>query len=706
MTPSFKEVCIKWYCLLLSRYFPEESKGGNFIKKLAYSFALFSAKREGFLPFFFSSNEKMFNSLVINEQYKMRLENLSDSPNESDQFHINTSTTTVVFFRSGDSIHLERALDSINNQTCKNFQLIIIYRKSSDKSLDNIVMVKKLGFAKIIQEKKDEKLVDVLNKTISELNTEYVIFLDDSGILQPNAISSILTIADKEKPDLIYADEDSIDSNNVRTEPFFKPNWSPHLLLSSNYIGKFTVYKTNLIKSINGFDNSLDCNEYDLLLRACEKSSEIYRIPQVLFSNFKDISKNDYDNNSHKTAIQRHVERKKIPAIVELAKSGQYKLSPRLVDTPLISIIIPTKDNLKKLKKCLDSISKSTYRNHEIIIVSNSKSKETWKFLNASGHKVLEYNKEFNYSKINNFATKYANGEYLLFLNDDTEVITNDWLESMLLYSMQDDVGVVGSLLLFPKSVFYKLSIQHAGVSMGIAGPTAHSFGYCHFKEKHYRDFDKVVRNVSAVTAACMMIRKDVFGKVNGFDERFVIAFGDIDLCLRIRHLGYQIVYNPDVKLYHYESSTRGTLNPLDDNISFITRWEEDTISGDRFYNPNLSHLARNFRINPYFSEEHALSLLLEIHFFRNDLQQLFPDIDDSIAGLIDWAAIKGVSSDFCRTALLPYNKYYKENCSKNVRSLAEAIYLFNHDIKLQSKFPEVFSGKYENLSNHFDFNP
>jgi hypothetical protein len=153
--------------------------------------------------------------------------------------------------------------------------------------------------------------------------------------------------------------------------------------------------------------------------------------------------------------------------------------------------------------------------------------------------------------------------------------------------------------------------------------------------------------------------------------------------------------------LYHYESSTRGTLNPLNDDLLFITRWEDYIISGDEFYNPNLSHLARNFRISPYFSQEPALSLLLEIYFFRTDLQQLFSDIRDNITELIDWAATKGVSSDFTRTALLPYNKYYRDKCSKKVMPLAEAVYEFNHNIEWQTKFPEVFAGRYERLLSH-----
>jgi GT2 family glycosyltransferase len=706
MVANFKEICVRGYHFLLSRYFPETSKGRNFIKGCVYSISLFWAKRNGFLPFFFSNKEKIFNCISTTKQYKIGLENTPTLSLQSSQLNKDDhpkANITIIFFTNESKKHLEQSLNSIYSQTHNNFDLIIIGGETESKLLENSLTDKTIKHVKVIPIRQNSNVVNILNKIISDTITEYITFLDNTGIIQLDAIQQTLTIAEKEKFDIIYADEDVIELNNTRTNPFFKPNWSPYLSISKFYVGKFIIYKTNLLKSIKGFDDSLPkCNEFDLFLRASEKSSKIYRLPKILFSNFANTSK---DFNAYKTAVLKQLQRKKIPAIVEITSDGNCKLIPKLENIPLVSIIIPTKDNLNKLKKCLDSISKSTYKNYEIVIVSNSKKEKTWKFLYACGHKILQYNEPFNFSKINNFATKNVNGDYLVFLNDDTEVITNEWLESMLLYSIQKDVGVVGSLLLFPRSPFYRSSIQHGGVLIGIAGPTNHSFGYCNFKEKNYHDFDKVVRNVSAVTAACMMVRKDVFDKMNGFDENFTISFGDIDFCLRCRQLGYQIIYNPNVMLYHYESSTRGVTSPLNDDIAFRTRWEDYIILGDEFYNPNLSHLARNFRINPYFSHEPALALLFEIYFFRIDLQRLFPDAKNNIIMLIDWAATKGVSSDFCRIVLLPYNKYYRDNCSDKVKEIVEPIYLFNNDIKLQLKFSEVFAGKYENLLSYFNTN-
>ena len=266
---------------------------------------------------------------------------------------------------------------------------------------------------------------------------------------------------------------------------------------------------------------------------------------------------------------------------------------------------------------------------------------------------------------------------------------------------MQRNVGVVGSLLLFPKSKLYLDAIQHAGVTLGIAAPAIHSFCFAHYTEQNNLNFDKISRNVSAVTAACMMIRKDIFDEVNGFDEKFIVSFGDTDICLRIREKGYQIVYCSDSKLYHAESVSRGRLHPLVDEIEFLNRWEDYIISGDEFYNPNLTHINRNFRIAPHPSEIPAISLLKEIFYFRDDLKKEIPDYDKKIEEMIDWAAIKGVTADIARSALVPYNKFYLNNSSEKVKKVAEIIYKFNHSVELQKKFPEVFSGRYDKLLSY-----
>ncbi|GEM_PF-5611209 len=366
---------------------------------------------------------------------------------------------------------------------------------------------------------------------------------------------------------------------------------------------------------------------------------------------------------------------------------------------PLVSIIIPTKDNVHKLNNCIKSIKDSTYKNLEIIIVTNSRNKETLNFFEKLNYKTLRYDEPFNYSKMNNFAVKHAIGEYFLFLNDDVEAITANWLESMMSYAMHDNVGVVGSLLLFPKSPFYESTIQHAGILIGVGGPATHAFSFSHYDKPQYQNLHKISRKVGAVTGACMLIKRIVFTEVGGFDEKFTVVFGDVDICLRIRQKGYDIVYDADAKLYHHESSSRGLIHPVDDEILFLKRWEESILKGDDCYDQGRSMIHRDFCPSPFPTNIPAITLILEIYFFREDLQKRFRGVNnENYQSLIDWAATEGITKDIARSLLLPYNRFYKDNSSEKVRKLANEIYQFNFDLKKRSMFPEVLEGKYQRL--------
>lgn len=366
---------------------------------------------------------------------------------------------------------------------------------------------------------------------------------------------------------------------------------------------------------------------------------------------------------------------------------------------PLISIIILTRDNIQKLSKCLNALRSSTYNNYEIIFVTNSDKEKTIDFLKKTGSKVILYKEPFNYSKMNNLGAKQAKGDHFLFLNDDVEAINDEWLESMLSYSIQEKVGAVGALLLFPRSFFYPTTIQHAGVLIGIGGPAVHAFSFSHYDRKHYQNVDKTTRRVSAVTGACMMIHRTIFKAVEGFDEKFSVVFGDIDICLRIRKKGYDVIYDADAKMYHHEGSTRGISYPLEDEILFLKRWEDAILKGDECYSQKFSMIHRDFTPCPYPTDVPALSLLLEVYFFREDLQRRFPKMNEkNCQRLVDWAATEGVTKDIARTALVLYNRYYLENSSPDIKPLVSTIYRFNHDLALQKMFSEVFLGNYERL--------
>ncbi|MDE1862735.1 MAG: glycosyltransferase family 2 protein [Thaumarchaeota archaeon] len=259
---------------------------------------------------------------------------------------------------------------------------------------------------------------------------------------------------------------------------------------------------------------------------------------------------------------------------------------PKNLVEPLVSIIIPTKGDLKLLKPCTESIEKSSYKNYEIIIVDNSRKEETRKNLGGIKHKMLFYNGPFNFSKINNYAIRYAKGEHVLFLNDDTKVITHDWMEKMLEHSTRPDVGAVGALLFYPNN-----TIQHAGVLIGIGGITSHAFEGLGRGEPGYKGFVNSVRDCSAVTGACLMIKKSLFEQIGGFDEKLAFSFNDIDLCLRLREKGYRIIYTPYAQLYHRGTTSRSYVENNEEIRYFVKLYHDLILKGDPYYEEDLSRI-------------------------------------------------------------------------------------------------------------------
>ncbi len=256
-------------------------------------------------------------------------------------------------------------------------------------------------------------------------------------------------------------------------------------------------------------------------------------------------------------------------------------------DKPLVSIIIPTKGNIKLVKKCIENIeTKSLYKNYEIIIVDNSRKEEAGKYLSTLKHKVLSYNEPFNFAKINNFAVKNARGEHLIFLNDDTKVISHDWIEKMLEHSVKPTVGAVGVLLFYLDD-----TIQHAGVLIGVGGVTSHAFEGLPRNDLGYKRLVQTVRECSAVTCACMMIKKSLFEQVGGFDEKLAYSFNDVDLCLRLREKGYLIIYTPAAQLYHHGTASRPYTEDNEEIRYFVKRWHDLILKGDPYYDQSLSRI-------------------------------------------------------------------------------------------------------------------
>lgn len=417
---------------------------------------------------------------------------------------------------------------------------------------------------------------------------------------------------------MIYTDEDKMSMDGHKFfQPHFKPDYNPDLLCTVNYICHLFVVSQKVIEKVGGLRSEFDgAQDYDFVLRCVEavKDEEICHIPKILYhwrchedSTAENPESKLYAFEAGRRAVQAHYERTGIRAEVFKGEYlGLYRTKFIRDHDPLISIIIPNKDHIDDLKRCMESIEqKSTYKNYEYIIVENNSTDsatfEYYKKLEAENPKVrmVYWDGVFNYSAINNYGASFAKGEYLLLLNNDTEIINPDCLEELLGYCMRKDVGAVGARLYYEDD-----TIQHAGVVIGFGGIAGHCFvqqkrgttGYCH----------RIIcaQDYSAVTAACMMVKKSAFDAVGGLSEELAVAFNDIDFCMKLRKAGYLIVYNPYAELYHYESKSRG-LEDTPEKVArfnkeiatFEKKWPEILKNGDPYYNPNLTLKSQDFSL-------------------------------------------------------------------------------------------------------------
>ncbi|MCM1989284.1 glycosyltransferase family 2 protein [Oceanirhabdus seepicola] len=446
------------------------------------------------------------------------------------------------------------------------------------------------------------------NEALTLVKGEYIGFLDHDDLLTPNCLYEIVKVINEQnKPDFIYTDEDKVDEEGKWFyEPYFKSDFSIDLLRSNNYICHFSVVKYDLLKKVGKFRSSFDgAQDYDFILRIIENTNEIYHIPKVLYhwrvheqSTANSLGSKKYAIDAGKRALEEHLLRVNINANVELHKQivCVYRVKYKILKYSKVSIVIANKDHKEDLEKCINSIFRNSYRNYEIIIVeNNSESKEIFEYYkNISKNnkiKILCWENEFNYSAINNFGAKNCDGEYILFLNNDTEIISEDAIEEMVSIIERKEVGIVGAKLYYSDD-----TIQHAGVILGIGGVAGHV--YKHFDRNSVGKSAKlkVSQNFSAVTGAAMLIKRKVFEEVNGFDENYEVAFNDVDLCLRVRKKDYNIVWTPYAEFYHYESKTRGIENTIEKQIRFnreVNRfrkiWKSILDEGDPYYNCNLT---------------------------------------------------------------------------------------------------------------------
>jgi len=432
------------------------------------------------------------------------------------------------------------------------------------------------------------------NKALELASGDYVCFLDHDDTLTPDAIQASLKKL-SEGFDLVYSDEDKIDSSGLHyIEPFFKPDWSPEYFRGVMYVGHFLSIRRELVVAAGGFDRQYDgVQDYELVLRLSEITQNIGHIPKILY-HWRKIEGSVASDPQAKPAVEvlqqaavhSHLERLGLPAT---AKSlGNHRLglvsAPR-TEHPLISIIIPTKNAPDHLERCLNSLfTLSTYPNFEVILVDNeTDDPRALQTMRQHPIKRLSFPGTFNYSRANNLGATYANGEYLVFLNNDTEVLTEDWLEQLLYYAEQPDVGAVGALLLFPDR-----TVQHAGVVMGSRGTADHIMRGFPSDVDGYAGSLVCAREVSAVTAACMMVRKHDFQQVNHFNEHFFTHYQDVDLCMKLVNLEKRIIFTPRAVLIHHESVTRRNYYDLVDRYLLLDQWQHYIAAGDPFYNLNF----------------------------------------------------------------------------------------------------------------------
>ena len=582
---------------------------------------------------------------------------------------------------------LKVCIESVLNQIYENWELCIVDDASTKSHIklilkeyeqkDNRIKVKYLT--------KNSGISGASNQALSLATGEFVGFLDNDDELYPDALFEIVKLLNKSPDiDIIYTDEDKIELNGKRVDPFFKPDWSPDLLLNCHYMAHFIVFRRKLLESLNGFQSRFDgAQDYDLILRAVEKTEKIGHISKVLYgwrkipgSSATGITAKSYAYVSAANALKDAlVRRNKKGDIIFLPDLGYFRIKYLLNGNPLVSIIILTHDRPDLLDQCIRSIeTKSTYKNYEIIIVDRKSEKEgTLEYLKKLKHKVVRYDKELNISDALNYGASFAKGEHLLFLNDDIEVISPDWIECMLEHSQRKEVGMVGALLLYPNSKLHKTpdTIQHAGVVLGIGGTAGHAFRHIHATHTGYFGLNKVIRNYNAITGACAMMKKEIFLQVGGWDKNLAVSYGDIDLCLRVRQKGYLIIYTPYAKLYHYEGSTRGSLDPTIDEIFFMKRWQNLLAKRDPYYSIHLTLIREDFTLASFSHEITPLSLLVEIYNHRPDLQNAFPEVSKgNYQGLIDWAVNYGVKNDPHSSILRKWSSWYSSLYKLSTKNL------------------------------------
>jgi GT2 family glycosyltransferase len=492
---------------------------------------------------------------------------------------------------------LSKAVNSVRAQVYSEWELCIVDDAST--RMDLRPLLEELAATdhriKVAFRSQNGNISAATNDGIRMARGEFVALLDHDDELAPDALLQIARLLnDKPQTDVIYTDQDKIDNLQVRREPFFKPDWSPEYFRSVMYVGHLLAVRRTLLGEVGGCDSRFDgVQDYELSLRLSEKTRRIEHVPQILYhwrtvpgSLAHDANAKQDIDRLQQQAVQEHLDRLNIPAVA-VARGGHrvtIRPKPRSMG-PRISIMIPSKDQPECLKACLGSLfEKTSYRNFEVIVGDNNTTDpEALKVLDRYPLKRLPLPGPFCFARCNNRMAQHAAGEYLLLLNNDTEVVDADWLEHLLMYAEQQDVGAVGPLLTYPDG-----TVQHAGVVLGPRGTADHVMRGFVADCDGYAGSLKAARDVSAVTGACLLVGRTRYDACGGLNERFQRHYEDVDFCLRLRRQGLRNVFVGAVRLIHHESKSRGTQYNYTDRVLLLDWWEKDILRGDPYYNPNF----------------------------------------------------------------------------------------------------------------------
>lgn len=500
-------------------------------------------------------------------------------------------------------------VNSVEEQVYENWELILVNASPNNAALSDELARLSDSRVKVVPLTENKGIAENTNAGIEAASGDYIVFFDHDDTLDRFALYRYAErISIHPETDALYCDEDFLNEDGEYVDPHYKSDLNLDLLRVHNYITHLLCVRVSFVKDLmlrKSFDGAQD---YDFLLRLCERTKNIFHVREVLYhwrisdsSTAKSAGNKNYADEAGKRALQEHLDRCGLNAVAELTDTPCfYHVSYAIKDEPLVSIVIPNKDSVEVLRRCIDSIeSKTSYSSYEILIIeNNSVEKETFEYYDSvcatfDNVRVATWEGPFNYSAINNYGVGMTNGEYLLFLNNDTEVIEPNWLSSMLGFCQRDDVGAVGAKLLYPDN-----TVQHAGVLMiycnsenEMGGPI-HVFNNIDRDDPGYMRRAVISQDLSAVTAACMMTKRSIFEQLGGFNESFEVAFNDVDYCLRVRSLDQLVVFDADALLYHYESFSRGyetgakRARFMREQGKLRTAWADYYVNGDPYHCP------------------------------------------------------------------------------------------------------------------------